>query len=522
MSSLVYSKHPRGITYVYKNESYWDKVEKKTKHKRTCIGKLDPVTNEIIPTRKKVAKVAKVEKTEVTDECTVTSIGPALILDKAVRETGIGNALKLVFPEDWDKILACAYFLVCENRALSHMEQWSQEYRTPYGKQMTSQRISELLERITPSLQQTFFLQWIKSNHTKSNFAMDVTSVSSYSELIDFVRKGYNRDGETLEQVNLLMITSEQNKLPIYYRLYSGSINDVKTLKESLSTLELMRSKPLSVVMDKGFYSDKNIDELYANHYKFTVGVPFTCAFAREEVRKLKDKIVLPQNLLEINTDNVFAYTELIKWNGHRCYVHVYYDNLKQASDVQKFYVKLKDCYNELYEHKEDKRHQKFYDEYFIVKDHPKRGRQISYNDKASINYKDNIAGWFVMISNCIKDTKDALYIYRYKDVVEKNFDDLKNALDMKRLRMHSNKTMEGRIFLQFIALILFTYLRNYNEANSSKYKIPEIFSELNTYREVSVEGRRKKSRTTLSKALREIFDLFHISDKNLCMITGI
>lgn len=519
MSSLVYSKHPRGITYVYKNESYWDKTDKKTKHKRVCIGKLDPVTNEIVPTRKKAAKA---EKTEDCDECKVTSIGPALILDKAAIETGISKTLKLVFPDDWDKILSCAYFLVCENRALSHMEQWSQEYQTPHNKQLTSQRISELLERITPSLRQTFFMQWIKDNHSKSHFAMDVTSVSSYSELIDFVRKGYNRDGETLEQVNLLMVTSEQNRLPIYYRLYSGSINDVSTLKESLSALELMRSKPLSVVMDKGFYSDKNIDELYANRYKFTVGVPFTCGFARDEVRKLRDKIVLPQNLLQINSDNVFAFTELVKWNGHRCYVHVYYDNLKQAGDVQKFYAKLNECYKELLEHKENKSHQKFYEEYFIVKDYPKRGRQIMYNDSASANFKDNIAGWFVIISNCIKDATDALYIYRYKDVVEKNFDDLKNTLDMKRLRMHSNKTMEGRIFLQFIALILFTYLRNYNEMNSSKYKIPEIFSELNTYREVSVEGRRKKSRTTLSKALREIFDLFHLSDKNLCMITGI
>ena len=34
----------------------------------------------------------------------------------------------------------------------------------------------------------------------------------------------------------------------------------------------------------------------------------------------------------------------------------------------------------------------------------------------------------------------------------------------MKRLRIHSNATMEGRIFIQFIALVLTTYLKNVME----------------------------------------------------------
>ena len=49
----------------------------------------------------------------------------------------------------------------------------------------------------------------------------------------------------------------------------------------------------------------------------------------------------------------------------------------------------------------------------------------------------------------------EALRVYRDKDVVEKCFDDLKNLLDMRRLRMHSIETVDGRLFVQFIALIL-------------------------------------------------------------------
>lgn len=58
--------------------------------------------------------------------------------------------------------------------------------------------------------------------------------------MIDFVRRGYNRDGDDLAQINLLMVTSENTHLPIYYRILSGSIKDVPALKESVGNLKLL------------------------------------------------------------------------------------------------------------------------------------------------------------------------------------------------------------------------------------------------------------------------------------------
>ncbi len=57
MASYVYVKNPNGTTYVYQNESYWDKAEQKTKHHRKCIGKLHPETNELIPNPDKPEKL---------------------------------------------------------------------------------------------------------------------------------------------------------------------------------------------------------------------------------------------------------------------------------------------------------------------------------------------------------------------------------------------------------------------------------------------------------------------------------
>ena len=51
--SLVYLKNKKnGVTYVYESSGYWDKEKQQARNIRTCIGKLDPVTGEIIPSKK--------------------------------------------------------------------------------------------------------------------------------------------------------------------------------------------------------------------------------------------------------------------------------------------------------------------------------------------------------------------------------------------------------------------------------------------------------------------------------------
>jgi hypothetical protein len=57
--------------------------------------------------------------------------------------------------------------------------------------------------------QEKFFSEWGKYRGEKEYLALDITPVSSYSELIDEVEWGYNRDGEKLPQVNLCMLLGE-------------------------------------------------------------------------------------------------------------------------------------------------------------------------------------------------------------------------------------------------------------------------------------------------------------------------
>ncbi len=95
------------------------------------------------------------------------------------------------------------------------------------------------------------------------------------------------------------------------------------------------------------------------------------------------------------------------------------------------------------------------------------------------------LAGYFVILTNDSKDSEYILNAYRTKDVVEKSFDNIKNELDLERLRIHSDKAMEGRIFMGFIALIITSYIRRIMEDKNlySSYSPGKLYSELKRFR---------------------------------------
>lgn len=531
MASKVFLHNKKyNRTYVYHNVSYWDKEEKKPKCKRKCIGHIDPVTGEIVPNRKKGDKqkermtaqgkeqaamsTTETARAEEPPRCSVQDCGVSELLNQTAKEIGLDTVLSRIFPQDSAAILTCAYYLISEGQALSRAEQWTRHTMTPCGGILSDQRISELLRRITPSLTEDFFKAWIDWNRSQEYYCMDITSVSSYSELNEFVSYGYNRDGEDLPQINLLMVTGQESHLPLFYRALQGSIKDVSTLDESLRRLELVDVKVLHLVMDKGFYSEANVLALYARHIRFVIGVPFTTSLAKDAVERNRgEEMTSCKNYIEVLGDELFAMSEHITWNHHRMYLHTYFDPVKAAADEKKFGHKIRTEYQELVSGELVKENEKDYKRFFTVHETPKRGRKVEYNQSAIDAHKRNTAGWFVLATNDIKDPEKALEVYRLKDAVEKNFDDMKNDLDMNRLRIHSAQAMDGRLFVQYVAEILLSRVRTVMKASGElkNHSMQEIIDELKSVRQVTVTKKRSRIITALTAFQKRIAKVFHL-----------
>ena len=68
MACIVYQVDKKtGIKYAYESVSYWDKDKKQPRSKRRYLGKVDPTTGEIIPSRKEDAplKISEADATEI-------------------------------------------------------------------------------------------------------------------------------------------------------------------------------------------------------------------------------------------------------------------------------------------------------------------------------------------------------------------------------------------------------------------------------------------------------------------------
>jgi len=55
----------------------------------------------------------------------------------------------------------------------------------------------------------------------------------------------------------------QKSNLPYYYRKLPGNITAVKTLKNYLADMDYWGFKKVKLVVDRGFYSEANVNALY-------------------------------------------------------------------------------------------------------------------------------------------------------------------------------------------------------------------------------------------------------------------
>jgi len=482
MATIVHQTDKRtGITYAYESVSYWDKEKKQSRAKRKIIGRVDPVTGNIVPTRKRKAKEAERLKNPgpVPAECVKRSFyGATYLLDEIGEKLGIKEDLKRCFPDRYQQILSVAYYLILEDRSpLSRFPKWAALHKHPYDKDIPSQRSSELFASISEDERYQFFCLQGRRRTEKEYLAYDTTSISSYSKGLKQVRYGYNKEGDYLPQINLALLFGEESNLPFYYRKLPGNIADVKTIKNLIADMDFLEYKKIKLVMDRGFYSEENINALFQNHLKFLMSVKLSLTFVKNELNKVRDDLRTWTNYSQ--KYELYALTQSIRWTysqkrpykgdtlagERRMYLHLYFNSERALEDEKEFNIKLINLQEELISNKRRPEHEKLYAKYFDISSTPVRGIKVTARQTAIDDAKKNY-GFFALISNEIKDPMTALEIYRNKDLVEKAFGNLKERLNMRRLLVSSDASLDGKLFVQFIALIFLSYLKKQMQDN--------------------------------------------------------
>ena len=142
-----------------------------------------------------------------------------------------------------------------------------------------------------------------------------------------------------------------------------------------------------------------------------------------------------------------------------RIYIHLYYNASRAAEDRIGLNVLLDTLEHELLSGKRSPEHEKQYEKFYTIQETPARGVSIEPKQEAIDRAEQNY-GYFALISNGIKDPLEALELYRAKDLIEKAFGSLKERLNMRRQFVSSEDSLDGKLFVQFLALIYLTRIQ--------------------------------------------------------------
>lgn len=474
MASIVYQINKKtGVTYVYESVSFWDKKKQQSRAKRKCIGKLDPETNQLIPTTKRPPSKTKAKQGPIPFQKVARFFfGATFLFDQIAKKIGLDKDLKSCFPNTYKQILSIAYFLILEDKTpMSRFPRWAASHKHPHGDLIPSQRSSDLFASIREDSKTAFFrLQGLRRAE-KEYWAYDTTSISSYSKCLSQVRYGYNKEHDPLPQINLALLFGETSQLPFYYRKLSGQTPDVKTIKKLLSDMNFLEFKKIKLVLDRGFYSRDNLNALFQNHFKFLIAGKLPLRFIQEALDPIRETIKSWSNYSP--TYDLYALTQPIQWSytqkhpykedtlqeNRRMYLHLYYSSERALENEKTLNHLLVSLQDELEHGPRKPENEKRYSTYFEVKTTPARGAKVEAKDDAIEAAKKNY-GYFALLSNDIKEPIKALETYRNKDLVEKAFGNLKERLNLRRLAVSSEQSLDGKLFVEFIALIILSYIK--------------------------------------------------------------
>ena len=291
-----------------------------------------------------------------------------------------------------DEILSMAYYLVLEEgQPMYRFRKWGITHRHPFGEDIPSQRSSEIFGMVTESLKMDYFKRQAKRHGVNEYLAFDTTSISSYSQLIKQAKYGKNKEGDSLPQINLALLYGEESRLPVYYRKLAGNISDVKMIENLIKDVDFLNLEKLKLVMDRGFYSEKNINDLMKHHHKFLIGVKTSLTIVSRRLDKIRDDFVTRFNYNSETKLYIQSFTE--EWNyteehprtgetiseKRRVYLHYYYNDQKATDDKDRFNHMLDRLENNLCEGKMDPEDAALYQKYFVINETPVRGVRYSF-----------------------------------------------------------------------------------------------------------------------------------------------
>ena len=439
--------------------------------KRTCIGKRDPEQPGFMYPNEKFLKYFPRELLPLEKEGRYRSgclhIGAFLVIRKIISDYHLDEMIARIIGKDAGLFLdLAAYSIITEDNAGQYYPDYAYNHAlfTDDMRIYSDSKVSDFLQEVTIDQRIRFLNEWNahRDHREKIYISYDSTNKISQAGDIDMVELGHAKEGVETDIFNYAIAYDRNNREPLFYEAYPGSIVDVSQLQYTLKKAKGYGYEHIGFILDRGYFCKENISFMDDNGYDFVIMVKGMKALVSDLILEVQGQFENDRrkSIRAYKVSGITIKRKLYATDKKERYFHIYYDDGKKASEREQFEnkidrmgKKLKECMGEPIHPGGD------YNKYFdLIFWHPglEDEKFMVGNERADvINREIRLCGYFAIVTSAKMTAEEALMLYKSRDGSEKTFRSDKSYLGAHCERVYSSESADTKIFIGFVATII-------------------------------------------------------------------
>ena len=468
----ISKKKIKGTTYIYYEHGRKYYAEKQyTVPQCTSIGKMcEDAPDMMIPNGNYLKFFPDAELPEelpASSRSGCLKIGAWLVIRKVIQHYKLEERIGEIIEKDSGLFFdLAAYTIVSENNAAQYYPDYAYNHPlfTDGMKVYSDSKGSRFLRDISRDDSIAFQNEWNagRDHREKIYISYDSTNKHCQAGDVEIAEFGHEKEKEKKPIFNFSIAYDKKNRLPLFYEVYPGSINDMSQLQRMLEKAEAYGYKNAGFILDRGYFNEPNIRFMERNGYDFIIMV--------KGCKELVNKVILEhKGSFEDEWKNTIPYYDengitvkgfLFKKDEKERYFHIYYNDFKKAKERAQLQKKIRDQKEALEKLKGTEvvfkgQDLAYFDLIYHTEKDGKKRLQFIREREDVISRDIKLCGYFCIITSAAMTAAEALELYKSRDSSEKLFRGDKSYLGERSMRVYQDEPMHSKIFIEFIALII-------------------------------------------------------------------
>lgn len=458
--------------YIY--YEYARTYNKNTQHtipQRVVIGKECESDNTLMyPNPNYYAYFTEAEFPETDDARKRSSclhVGMYLVIRKIIEDYKLDELIKEIIPQKSGLFLdLAAYSIISENNAGQYYPDYAYNHPlfTEGMKVYSDSTVSDFLGKMTIDQGSMFLNKWNKRRDHKEKIYISYDSTNKDCEAgdIDIAEFGYSKSGKDNPIVNYAVAYDRNNREPLFYEDYSGSITDISQFQYTLEKVKGYGYKNIGFILDRGYFSKDNIRFMDECGYDFIIMVKGMKSIVNEIVAEHKGTFEedRKRTIRKFHVNGITQKRPLYVSDARDRYFHIYYSAEKQAAERYRMEMEIESMQRAIDKIKGKcaempKKYLRYFNPIYYHEGQEDQTLMGAVEKTDVITQELKQCGYFALITSRNMKAEDALLLYKSRDESEKLFRGDKSYLGNRSFRVHSAEALEAKILIEFVALII-------------------------------------------------------------------